>query len=61
MQCAAREKADQTWRFRADQAESYRSDGFIVSPFRLPDALSDKMRDALDRLLDNACGIPPQR
>jgi hypothetical protein len=56
-----RRRLNQTWRFTADQAESYRRDGFTVSPFRLPDALLDKMRDALERLLDNAGGIPPER
>jgi hypothetical protein len=47
------------WQLDAAQLETYRRDGLVVSPHRLPDARLAAMRGSLDRLLrDNATTAP---
>jgi hypothetical protein len=47
------------WQFDAGQLDTYRRDGLVVSPHRLPDARLAAMRASLDRLLrDNATTAP---
>jgi hypothetical protein len=42
------------------QLAAYRSDGLVVAPMRLPEALLARMRASLDRLLDSAGSVPPE-
>jgi len=48
------------WRLSEGDVQTYRRDGLVVAPVRLPEDLLARMRTSLDRLLEDQRDIPPE-
>ncbi len=52
--------AEQRWHLSKAQIAAYRRDGLLVPPYRIPAAMLERMREALEKLLRDNAEVAPE-